>query len=208
MNLIYTIAIGEKMEEIGEYTIPKMKAYAMRCKAKFICITDKLEYDEAYAVKLEARNLLDSYGRVLFLDCDIVIDEKAPSIFNVVPSDRLGVYMESDDVPERMKQAKYFWDLNEFDNDGCKFAFNAGVMLFSQCHKDIIKPLPRDVTLSKLGRFKEQVWLNYLFRDTEICKLGHEWNHMDLSGKPDDGVYFRHFAAGDRKKLLELIKEQ
>ena len=192
---------------ISHYTLPRMKAYADKVGAEFLVIKDLMGYDDPCFVKFEIGKLLEKYDRVLFLDCDVMVDIDTPNLFDTVPEDKLGVYMESDDVSERLEQTEHIWNFNKLENDGCKQMFNAGVMLLSQCHKDIIRPLPEHVTAKDLFRFREQIWFNYIFRDVDMHRLDHRWNHMDLSQQPEDGVYFRHYAAGDRKKLLNIIKE-
>jgi len=205
-NLIYTISINDKFKKVSDYTIPLMQEYAKKCDCDFYISKHQLDYEHPFFVKYEIGKLLDKHDRILFIDADVAIRDNAPNVFNVVPDNKLGVYVESENVPERLSQCNFFWNLNKLKHNGCKRMFNTGVMLFSQCHKDIIKPHPPHITMNKLGRFADEIWFNYIFKDTDLYRLSHKWNHMDLSGKPDnESIYFRHYAAGDRKKLLKII---
>jgi len=206
MNLIFTIELGAKIKEVSHYTLPKMQSYADKVGAGFLVIHDQLDYKYPVLLKFEAARLLEKYDRVLFLDADIVIRDNAPNIFKVVPDDYLGVYLESEHIDERITQCEFFWDKLKLEHEGCPEVFNAGVMLFSQCHKNIIKLPPSSIDIKDFGRFSEQVWLNYIFRDTDVCDITHEYNHMDLSKESDANVFFRHYASADRKKLIQIIK--
>ena len=77
---IVTVATGSKFRELLEVTRPSLKAYAEKCNADFVELTNQTELWWGLE-KFRARHFVDQYEETVFIDADCVINPKAPSIF-------------------------------------------------------------------------------------------------------------------------------
>jgi len=77
---IVTVATGSKFRELLEVTRPSLKAYAEKCNADFIELTNQTELWWGLE-KFRARHFVEQYEETVFIDADCVINPKAPSIF-------------------------------------------------------------------------------------------------------------------------------
>ena len=77
---VLTVATGRKFRELLEVTRPSLKAYAEKCNADFIELTNETELWWGFE-KCRARHFVEQYDETLFLDADCLINPDAPSIF-------------------------------------------------------------------------------------------------------------------------------
>ena len=87
--------------------------------------------------KLRVVELLEKYERVLFIDCDIIITDKSPNIFEIVPKEKVGMYNESMFFENYRSETVKSW-CEMFDLDYSKWDgsyYNSGVVLFSRGHE-------------------------------------------------------------------------
>lgn len=77
---IVTVATGRKFREVLDVTRPSLKAYALRCDADFIELTNETELWWGFE-KFRVRRLIPQYEETLFIDADCVVNPNAPSIF-------------------------------------------------------------------------------------------------------------------------------
>ena len=77
---VLTVATGRKFRELLEVTRPSLKAYAEKCNADFIELTNETELWWGFE-KCRARHFVEQYEETLFLDADCVVNPDAPSIF-------------------------------------------------------------------------------------------------------------------------------
>ncbi len=78
---VLTVATGRKFRELLEVTRPSLKAYAEKCNADFIELTNETELWWGFE-KCRARHFVEQYDETLFLDADCVVNPAAPSIFD------------------------------------------------------------------------------------------------------------------------------
>lgn len=77
---VLTVATGAKFRELLEVTRPSLKAYAEKCNADFIELTNETELWWGFE-KCRARHIVEQYDETLFLDADCLVNPAAPSIF-------------------------------------------------------------------------------------------------------------------------------
>jgi hypothetical protein len=92
--------------------------------------------------KLNVVELLESYERVLFIDCDILIRKDSPNIFDIVPKDMVGMYNESTPFQNYKEDFMQLW-CERFGYDYSKWNgqhYNSGVTVFSRGHELLYSP--------------------------------------------------------------------
>ena len=77
---VLTVATGRKFRELLEVTRPSLQAYAEKCNADFIELTNETELWWGFE-KCRARHFVEQYDETLFVDADCVVNPAAPSIF-------------------------------------------------------------------------------------------------------------------------------
>jgi lipopolysaccharide biosynthesis glycosyltransferase len=218
-NCLVTMSIGKVYKElISPLTHPSLRDYAYRMGSDFEVIDDRKLNDtyQEFWEKLRMREYLDDYERVLFMDSDIIVHPKCPSIFELVPTDCLGMTNENHLQCTTGKDS----ELNYFckrvgipmpDWDGRYF--NIGVVCFGQAHREIFSDPPTMITAA----FPEQDWVN-----VQIARLApkmfcipckyHDWKFlMKADAEIDKLAKFNRFVihyAGQKKNaiLAEEIK--
>lgn len=93
---VVTISIGDEYRTLGSLLHPSKCTYARKIGAEFIEIkTRKWPDIHPNFEKLQIRDVLDNYDRILYLDCDTLVRHDTPNLFELVPSDFFGAYNES-----------------------------------------------------------------------------------------------------------------
>jgi hypothetical protein len=154
--------------------------------------------------KIDIVELLKEYERVVFVDCDIIISDQAPNIFEEVPSQMVGMYNESELFNNYQNKSIDEW-CNIFNINSSEFLhsswdgsyYNSGVMVFSRGHE---KLFTRPKFL-KNKRFFEQNHINKNIMNFKIpmYPLPYFFNRMFFidSLVPDSrhNSFFIHYAG-------------
>ena len=179
---IVTLIDGQKYEELAKITLPLMKAYAKKCDADLIILDNKIGLPVPHYAKLQLRTL--DFDEILFLDIDILVNPKAPNIFDAYPN-QLAMFNEGQYAPERALELAFYngifaphqYHLTNWD----KRYFNTGVMLIPRRYLQYFR-IP-DKMNNSMG---EQNYLNLLFvaEKLPIVELDKTWNYqVSLFGK-------------------------
>lgn len=213
-NLILTIGIGEYHQKISELTLPSIKKYAKRIGADFKIITEANPLYEAdffsgtqrmLFQKCAIYDLLTQYKRILYLDIDLIVREDCPSLFDIVPSDKLGVMNEAvfGSRIELVDAANQFGEpLKKWDG---KF-YNTGVMVISRMHRPLFKFPTHN---RKLG---EQAYFNLRISNDgiKIKELDWRFNRMSIMdtfiGKSRLESYIVHYAGAPPNQIFPTIQ--
>lgn len=213
MNAIVTVVIGNKYERIAEVTHPSLKKYAKSVDAEFICISNKSSGQEdivPHFAKLQCYNLFDKYDRILFLDSDIIIRDDCPNLFDLVPVEKIGAFMEGQFIPRRKMDLEMASRTYSTPIIGIKRPedwkgeyWNTGVLLVSKCHKTIFTPPDFEKMRQVEGAwdYGEQGWLNLQIINgcIQVHNLSHRFNRMsimdDLSGEHRLQSFIVHYAG-------------
>jgi len=91
---VCVIPATDDMLELMEITRPSMMAYAEKCGADYIELEGNQHKDWPMANKYRVHSVSSVYEKTLYLDCDIVIRDNAPNIFELTPDDKLSIFEE------------------------------------------------------------------------------------------------------------------
>jgi hypothetical protein len=140
---VVTVAVGEKGQQWLQLSRPSMEAYANRINADFHVLSDKTT-PYPMGEKWRVGQYLDFYERLLFIDADVVVRPTAPDLFDMVPTNAVGLH---DDLP--YNTAGYAWYFTEVEHvqrtQGFKlrpltWCLNTGLVVCSREHKAIWEP--------------------------------------------------------------------
>jgi len=212
-NLLLTLATGKKHKAILAETIGQMRRYADRHGLDFLACNeeDVSEYKIPAYAKLEViGKALNIYKRVCFIDADVLISDKAPNIFDVVPAGKVGMFNEAPWVLERhLNDLKSWKELSGQDLKQGQY-YNTGVMVFDN-NLDFGPP---DFLVNHYG---EQSFINQHIVDhnVDVFELNYKWNRMSctwIKGIDPRDAHFIHFAGQnypeDQGGLPKFIRER
>ena len=188
-HLVLTLVIGQESEEIYSLSQHSLQSYAKRIGADFACIRERIFSDRnipPHYSKLRIKEYLESYDRVLFLDCDVIVSSNTPNIFEMIPEDTIGVVNEGAlvDRSEAISQVQnYLGHIESWDSD----YFNSGVILVSKLHQDLFTD-PEKFYLNWKARFLK--YKIYYF-DKKYNYFFHEGASLSSASS----AYIVHFAG-------------
>jgi lipopolysaccharide biosynthesis glycosyltransferase len=153
---------------------------------------------------LQFFDIFKDYDRIFHVDSDIIINKTCPNIFEMVPTDTIGLVFEDKgsrlrNRRERIEQIKKYFGGNEHWVSGY---FNMGVFLASKMHRDMFTKI--DGRLWSAERGLEQTHLGYQMMTLgyKYIDLGYKFNHMSMFSEPWNGNASRfdshilHYAGG------------
>ena len=200
-NLVLTIATGSDYEKISELTLSSIENYAHRIGADFKCIKE-FGTSSPHWEKFQIYDLLNQYDRIIYLDTDLIVRDDCPSLFDIVPFDRLGMFNEGPFTEREFSLAdscrEYGIKLSKWDG---KY-YNTGVMVISCCHKQLFKKPEKE-----FSSFYEQGYLNAVIaKENDKLREGplmHDLNYrfnrmscMDVfTGEERHASFIIHYAG-------------
>lgn len=222
---LVTLAVGDFYTQMGAITHPLMKAYAERCGVDFIVIGDRkvnkvYNLDERYE-KFQLYDLIDHYEQIVFVDTDILISPKTPSLFDMVPVDRFAAVSEAkfSKAGRDIRLTQEIMGAVDWRND----YFNSGMMVFGRAHKEVFEPARENLRTWSTGEFRkkevnllnDQPYLNHRIGELgiEIMELSHKFNHTRVITETQTrfNSYLLHYAgpSGHRygTRLEQLHKD-
>ena len=206
-NLVLTISIGDYHQALAEYTLPSIEKYANRIGADFLNIT---EHNPNYITqkwnKFYIFELLNKYKRILYLDVDLIVRDDCPSLFDVVPEDKLGMFNEGKYAP----RSEYLQQASEYYKEPLKKwngrFYNSGVMVISRMHKQLFR-MPRGVDFVET----DQPYINLRINNDEVKmhELHYKFNRMDILDKVT-GIsrldsYIVHYAGAPKEQIFGVM---
>lgn len=209
-NLVLTMG-DECFKPVTDIAFPRIRKYAERIGADYQELAGRVYPDVNICYeKFRARELLDRYKRIAWIDGDVFVRAGAANVFDAVPFGQFGAVDEVKCLnlwtQERLlaQVAPYGW---EGPWEGPHF--NAGVMVFDETHKrlfenPVITNLPwwdqpcLNVAVRRKGIpfFSLPVEFNAM-----ICH-GH-WTLGDISKR----AHFVHFAGTTMEVKIRGMKE-
>ena len=221
---VVTVNIGEKYNRICKLTHSTIEAYAKRIKAEFIVISQNNGSDSAHWAKFQLLTLLGKYDRIIYVDSDLIIRDDCPDLFNLVPSNKLGIFEEGKFISrsEYINAGMQNYDMY-FDWKGQYF--NTGVMVLSRQHRYLFREPPTRAKENRSFIFGsmqytflgEQTYLNLVMQqemdiEKDFFCLLYKFNRMslmdELTGEARHASYIIHYAGCPSQDLmLDLIKK-
>lgn len=208
---IITIAVGKEYEILfEEFTQRAMQKYANKIKADLIVLKGKTQKWWGLE-KFRIRPFFDFYERILFLDCDILIRENAPNIFNNVPETHIGVVDDTNAlsdtrwcIRERIELANSQFVQPYLPNT----LYNSGVMVCSKLHADVFTPPEYPIPGNHVD---EQFWIERHLIRYAIKLLDIKWNTQTYYSNfsiTRDSAYFLHTACCDIKDKRNIFTQE
>lgn len=199
---ILTIVSGDKYNEIWKRVEPYFVAYAEKCDAELIVMSDG-NVPSAHWLKFSIYDLLrKQFDRIAFIDADILIRPDAPSLFDIVPEDQFGIFNEGYYTPRAicLHEVKKVYNVDLSKWDGNTY-YNTGVMVVSRCHRHIFKVQGEIRQLR--NAYGEQTYLNMRIIQSgiKVHILEPTFNRMcmmdRITGMTRLDSYFIHYAGFD-----------
>ena len=142
---VVTIAIGDYYQKLAKTTHPLIKNYTIKINADFIVWKDSGNWTLPHYRKLDIKDLLHKYDRVLYIDTDILIRDDAPNLFDIVPEDSVGMLNEAQFTERSLGMFQSFcaevgYPLKNWNG---KY-YNSGVMVISRQHHAMLESPPKE----------------------------------------------------------------
>lgn len=200
---IVTVAVGYEMLAIHRLTKPINQAYADRCDADFICLTNQIEPWWGLE-KFRTWHFAKEYEECLFLDADAIVKPDAPIIFGLDAE----VAMHND--YERLRSHDWLRkersDISRMSGQQIRndpTCFNTG-FAYTRCSAaDMWRRPERDIGTSHCA---EQIWAEHQARKFQVAELDARWNWQwwfEGFGNGINDAWVVHFAnAPNRLKLI------
>lgn len=188
---------GEKFTQIGQLTLPSIKAYAQKIGAEFVLLDENL-YPHSKYVKFHVSKLLNKYHRIAMIDADIIIRPDCPDIFEVVPENEIGLFNEGAWIDHSEEFKETCKDHSISVGEWKRQFYNLGVIVASRRHKFIFEIPDREVRdvaafiAAKIAA-SENIKvheLNYKFNRTQFIDK--------LIGEHRRASYMVHYSGSDR----------
>jgi lipopolysaccharide biosynthesis glycosyltransferase len=219
---VVTGAMGKALE-YTDYTLPTIKQYSEKIGSDYIFIGDNdrkyPEHRPTYE-KYQMQEMLKDYDRLVWIDCDIVVNPDSPNIFDEVPYEKMSALFESPTYSEHDTKRQHTKNIKKMQDKlgdvGWKSGiFNAGVMVISKPHSIIFEGGFEKYLPLQNWKWNDQAIFNYKRVELNIPFVGLDWkwNAMPYYESPDkmSQAYFLHFAGKQTKKrwgdYIGIIKE-
>ena len=190
---IVTIATGRDFLDLLQITGPTIKAYADRCQADYIALTNSTKSWWGIE-KFRTRHFVEQYEEVLFVDADCIIKESCPSLFGqdcylMIHDD--APYLQSLDWLRSERKQVYTAIGMEYDNsDTC---LNSGVVYTRKSAASVWTAPPENIPTSHCA---EQIIV-----EQQAIKHGYEL----LDSRFNWQFYFKNFWDGiDDAHIIHL----
>lgn len=187
---ICVIPANESAMELLDISRESIKTYAKKCNADYIELTGDQHPDWPMANKWRLHSVTSVYKKTLYLDCDVIVSDKAPNIFDATPDDKISAF---DEYPLWKSKNEVQWIEKEQDliirktlshrqkkifiNNGktnCpERMINGGVMVIPQSLSDFYKQPNK--TYPRQWCF-DQHYLTLILPDDKFHRLDLKWN--------------------------------
>jgi len=224
MKLLMTTRASAAVVAYSQISHPILIKYAKKWGAEFMILDQIRPHDSGGRRLMKLYGLLDEYDRIVHIDTDIIINKTCPNMFEVVPSDTVGLVFE--DKGSRLKNRraqiahiKRVWGGNE---DWVSGYFNSAVFVVSRMHKEIFTEIN--------GKFwgedfkvqgADQTHFSYqLYKQGhKYIDLGFKFNHSHMFSERWNGSLSRfdsyiihyggnaHFPDRGNRSRSQLMKD-
>ncbi len=171
-----------------DITMPCIRAYAESMGSDVVILSDPAPFltsdgRQHYRI-LKAVELLDTYQRILCLDCDVLLTDKITNIFDEVPYDHIASVYEDkgsrqSNRRELLRNVQAHWE-----NVGWEEGYtNAGFFVLSDIHKGLFDDYRGSYWLD-FGSVDLQMGYNAHRHKYNIMELPPKWNNMTMFSEP------------------------
>lgn len=208
---IFSFALGGEIQQLKDIVLPSHLMYAKRVRADYYCFTKEFPgfpsssnglHQQLSGItynKMAYAHALRSYGKILYVDMDIIITRSAPSIFRVYRSSKVDIvalnesFVDPDGVIAAIDDVVSFYGGRPWSSD---FYFNSGVMLLNQSAASAFT-IPASGFFT--GKWSEQTCINWIIFNRGLTwhELDRRYNLLTTVSRPQSvkHSYFLHFAG-------------
>jgi len=199
---VVTMTFGDAYEQIAKLTHPTLQAYADKIGAQFVVISKQSFEPGSVPIgyeKLQLRDYLHLYDRIVYLDTDLIVRPDTPNLFDFVEPGMFCAFNEGAWISSRLEALKDA--TKQFGLSAPNFKdryYNTGVMVFDKEHAGVFADPPKFI-----DHFYEQTYLNIMLARTkaDLRELPHSFNrmsHLDENKQTNDHrleSYIVHYAG-------------
>jgi len=217
-NCVMTIAIPHADNGIYRMSMKTVKNYAEKIGCDLVVCSEKkyskkLGFDHVFAEKIQIRDTLENYERVLFFDLDTLVLPETVNLFDLFPDPGV-VAFSVGHWPWNHEGVEFCWDklgLNFYEaQNGYPYLMNTGVIIHDQSSRDVFTRLFEMYEDKKHFEYYNQ---NGHFEQTAtsafVCELKvpftelpFKYNHCCYGGfeiyRSRLQAAILHYAGGDR----------
>lgn len=207
-RLVVTFLLSNECVPVLGQSGMRHAIYAARCGADYMVRGWRWPDEAIYWQRLSIIDLMDAYDRILVLDADTMVRRDAPNLFELVPTDHLGMADEGQTYPPEGPEkraasiAKFEADHGLEPKPWNGAYYNIGIIMASACHRDVLT-VPQD---RWHGVWNEQCLVNGRIHALDLPVFDLTWRYncmhcmQTLPGVPANGAeaYIVH-AAGKRE---------
>jgi len=163
-NLIVTRS-DASVSSFSRLTLPMLQRYAKKCNADFKILEKRIPDIHYHHSIFNLYNLLDKYDRILCIDSDTIIKKSCPSLFDIVPIEKIGTIFEDKGSRKENRLSRLQNIQNVKGNVGLTCGYiNTGVFIVSKCHKEVFSLNSSIIPFSG----KNDLWTDHGFDDVEL----------------------------------------
>jgi hypothetical protein len=203
-KLVITVATGAKFKSILAVTRPHLRAYAERCDADYLELTNQTA-DQWQMEKFRVYPFAQQYEQTLFIDSDCYVRSACPNIFE------MGETMLHSDLPHNTwfdewapKEYQRVLESQGIANKPIGGILNSGVVLCSKRTADIWRPPTRRLPDSHCS---EQWWVQHQCDAFDVKLLPTECNvqywFKDFEQRLPTSQIIHLANAGNKLELLQ-----
>lgn len=207
---ICTVCTGRDAWRMATITLPRMKAYAERCDAELIVVTEDRFPQWPIGNKFVARSVARKFDRTLFVDIDAFIRPHTPNAFETFPPGAIYIHEDFDFlIPGYVDFLGVDAEILGIDKEPLR-ARNTGFVLFDRDHADIWKP-PQGV--KNLTHTLEQTSVEWrsLTSGFPVRNIPSEWNtqywwRQNYWDRRDDAFVVHLAGTNFPRRMAELSR--
>lgn len=194
-RLVISVATGPSYNDLLKLTKPSMQAYAERCNADLVCLTNQ-RFDQWQREKFRVYEFAQQYDETLFVDADCLVRTTTIDLFDDCKGHDVGMHDDLDRLPKTwvfMDEYSSVMKSQGLEATEPKSIWNSGIVYCTRDSSDIWKPPPLRLPDSHCS---EQFWVHHQASKYRIKSLDsvNNWQY-----------WFKGFADGvDRASVVHL----
>lgn len=218
MKLLVATRADKDFSELTRITHPILQGYASKCGADFMVLEEPMtdassdRNNKHYRI-MHQKELHQEYDRILHLDSDLLVTPDCPSLFNIVPQDKIGTIYE-DKGSRRVDRASRIYSAQvKWGDIGWREGYiNTSVFLTSRQHADIFQ--------KQQGEYWEDngvddvlLGYNIVQQKHQVFELPYQYNHMSMFSEAWNGHADRkkshiiHYAGKPLETRMQMLRE-
>lgn len=202
---VVTVATGREFLDLLDVTGPTIKAYAARCDADYIALTNATTSWWGLE-KFRTRHFVEQYDEVLFVDADCIVHPDAPSLFGqdcdvLIHND--APYLES--LAWLKSERREVCEAISMQYDDANLCLNSGVVYTRKAASGVWSEPPSNIPTSHCAEqiVVEQQAIRHGYRDLD-SRFNWQFYFKDFYAGLDD-AYIIHLATCSNK--LETARQ-